>query len=324
MLTEEEIFEIGTILEHNGFSDFEVDVYLEHYGVLGMKWGVRKERKVAKNRRKEIAKEERKKADARAEKEAAPLIKKANALASKYNLDADDGGGHDGSPAAKKAQKTYMDLGEKIFAIEEKQSNEAAKRISERLIKEFGEERLKELRVRHDIYLDEAFLAHYGVKGMRWGVRKDRDGVSRKTDREARKDATEYARAKMYYGEGAGTRRKLINKSVEAKKAKNPNYAKAFDRHLAEQDMSTHASKARKERKRTDRKDRTKKQAGYVARRITGEMGTQAAFAAVVLAGGAYLASPKVRQKTAQVYSKTSEEVRRRGQAFLLRRRLKL
>ena len=102
-------------------------------------------------------------------------------------------------------------------------------------------------------HMDSTELQHYGVKGMKWGVRRERtEGVSRSTDREARKDASEFARAKMFYGEGAGTRRKLIKNSVEAKAKRDPNYKKAFDKHLAEQDMSTHASKARKERGRKD------------------------------------------------------------------------
>lgn len=44
---------------------------------------------------------------------------------------------------------------------------------------------------------DEEFLAHYGRKGMRWGVRKDRTpGVSKRTDRKAKQDAEQYVNAK--------------------------------------------------------------------------------------------------------------------------------
>lgn len=147
----------------------------------------------------------------------------------------------------------------------------------------------------HPLAEDVEFLEHFGVKGMQWGVRKDRQsrGVSGKVDREAAKDAKESARAKMYYGQGAGTRRKLINKSVEAKKARDPNYAKAFDHHLAKQDLSTHATKAKSERKRTDRKDTVKKGLGQIARSRTGEMGTKAAFTAIAVGGAAYLRSPR-------------------------------
>lgn len=82
--------------------------------------------------------------------------------------------------------------------------------------------------LQHDGVNDiDNFLCHYGVKGMKWGVRNDRDGKPRNLDphqirisKEAEKDAIEFARAKMFYGEGAGNRRKLIKNSVEAKKEK--------------------------------------------------------------------------------------------------------
>jgi hypothetical protein len=139
------------------------------------------------------------------------------------------------------------------------------------------------------------FLEHYGVKGMKWGIRKDRnyEGASRAVNREARKDAEETARAKMYFGDGAGTRRKLINRSVEAKRQKDPSYSKAFDFHLERQDASEHASGARRERARTDRRERNKKRSGAIARRVTGEMGTQAAFVALAFGGAAFVKSPR-------------------------------
>ena len=66
----------------------------------------------------------------------------------------------------------------------------------------------------------DPYLAHYGVKGMKWGVR-----------RKARKDAKEYARAKMYYGEGAGNRRKLIRATVKSGQ-KTPATRPSSIRHL--------------------------------------------------------------------------------------------
>lgn len=97
-------------------------------------------------------------------------------------------------------------------------------------------------------------LFHYGVLGMKWGVRKDRDGpagVSRRTNRTAKKDANEYAKAQMFYGEGAGTRRKLIGAQVKSR-SKDPSYKKAFDYHSDKQDLGKRASQARGERKRKD------------------------------------------------------------------------
>ena len=154
---------------------------------------------------------------------------------------------------------------------------------------------------------DEEFLAHFGVKGMKWGQRKGAiPGVSGKTNRAAKKDAKEFARAKMFYGEGAGTRRKLIKATVEAKSKKDPSYKKAFDTHLGNQDMASQASKARSERKRKDAATKTKQRAGFLARKVTGEMGTQAAFTAVALGGIAFARSPKGQKVMKQTMNKVS------------------
>lgn len=171
----------------------------------------------------------------------------------------------------------------------------------------------------------DAFLEHHGIKGMRWGVRKaERGGVSRAVDRQAEKDAKEFARAKMFFGQGAGTRRKLINKSIEARKAHDPSYAKAFDRHVAKQDLSVHASKAVKERTRIDRTDKNKQRAGAVARRLTGEMGTQAAFIAIAAGGVAFLQTEKgkatLRKARGTLDNVIDEAHRRRGAAFIRKR----
>ena len=160
---------------------------------------------------------------------------------------------------------------------------------------------------------DEDFLAHFGVKGMKWGQRKSAvPGVSAKTNRVAKKDAKEFARAKMFYGEGAGTRRKLIKATVESRSKKDPSYKKAFDVHLKGQDMGAQASKARSERKRKDVAKKTKQRTGFLARKFTGEMGTQAAFTAVALGGVAFASSPKGQQIMKQTMDKVNNAVDRR------------
>lgn len=100
-------------------------------------------------------------------------------------------------------------------------------------------------------------LYHYGVKGMKWGVRR--------TQRIAKKDAKKYARAKMYYGEGAGNRRKLIKARVN-ERSKDPVYKKAFDDAYSKQNMERHASAAKIERRTRDSKKFVKR---YGAAAIT-------------------------------------------------------
>lgn len=148
-----------------------------------------------------------------------------------------------------------------------------------------------------DPYETDDFLEHYGIKGMKWGVRRDDyTGASRRTNREAAKDAREYARAKMFYGEGAGNRRKLINAAVQAKSNKDETYKAAFDHHIARQDMSTHADKARGERKRKDVKNTVGKTARGVNRVINGPFA--APLGAVAVAGAiAYAKANNLDQK---------------------------
>lgn len=68
--------------------------------------------------------------------------------------------------------------------------------------------------------------------------------------RQAEKDATEYAAAYMSYGEGAGTRRRLIEGTVEYKMRTIPGYSDAFHKASEKQNMAAHAKKAKTDNRR--------------------------------------------------------------------------
>lgn len=133
-------------------------------------------------------------------------------------------------------------------------------------------------------------LVHSGVKGMHWGVRNSNPGgISRGTNRAAKKDAHEFARAKMFYGQGAGNRRKLIKATVEGKSAKDPAYKKAFDQHLSNQDMSKHASKAQAERKRKNVANSTAKTTRGISHLLRGNAQYASAAAALLFGGAMFI-----------------------------------
>ena len=139
----------------------------------------------------------------------------------------------------------------------------------------------------------EDFLAHYGVAGMKWGQRNARntpiEGVSSKTNKEAKKDAEEFTRAKLFYGEGAGTRRKLIKAKVESKAKANPSYKKAFDIHVEGTDLGKRASQAKSQRKRKDVVASTKKTARGVNHMIRGNPQYASAASAMLVGGALYI-----------------------------------
>lgn len=80
------------------------------------------------------------------------------------------------------------------------------------------------------------------------------------------KDAAEWARAEMFFGEGAGTRRKLLNAEIAQKGTTIPGYAEAFEEAYSMQDMAEHALKATKERRHIDRTAAVSKNAKAIMR----------------------------------------------------------
>ena len=166
----------------------------------------------------------------------------------------------------------------------------------------------------------EEELNHFGIKGQRWGVRNfqnedgtltsagkeryGRTGIYDKPDgtkdmkrlkKDAQKDAEEYARAKAYYGDGAGTRRKKIKNKI-SEKMKDEDYKKAFEEHLSRQDMSEHQKKATRERHINDAKAKTAKVGRGIKNFLLGAGTTSLAAIAIVNVARATGADKQIAQ----------------------------
>lgn len=107
--------------------------------------------------------------------------------------------------------------------------------------------------------------------------------ASSRTNRKARKDAKEFVNAKMYYGEGAGTRRKLIKNTVEQRSKTLPGYEKAFQKHVENQDVGKAVVKAKRKRKRTDAINSTKKTGRGVVHAVSGNPQRSSATALAIV-----------------------------------------
>ena len=97
-------------------------------------------------------------------------------------------------------------------------------------------------------------LYHHGILGQKWGVRRyqNADGTltaegklryKQEVQKMAQKDAQRWSDARVAYGEGAGTRRKLIDKEINQKK-KDKTYAKAYEEAQKHVDMDRSLRKA--------------------------------------------------------------------------------
>lgn len=118
--------------------------------------------------------------------------------------------------------------------------------------------------------------------------------------REAIKDADEYALAKMFYGEGAGVRRRLINQTVQFKIANIPGYDVAFQQELAKQDFAKLSRKARRERRRIDAAKAVNKNGKALVR---GDY-TAMSLPLIAVAGAGYLAHVTGYDKKALAFVK--------------------
>lgn len=169
-------------------------------------------------------------------------------------------------------------------------------------------------------------LYHHGIFGMKWGKkngppypiganghsasenkagwRKSISGGITKEERHinkvAKKDAKRYIDAKMYYGEGAGNRRKLLKGELD-KKMKDPRYKEAFDKYVSEVDLSRSVNRAKAERTARDTAKKIKKTAGAV-------------IPVAVFAGSVYYSmnKEKVDRAISNAFNSAINEVQRR------------
>ena len=123
-------------------------------------------------------------------------------------------------------------------------------------------------------------LAHHGVLGQKWGVRRTEAQLGRserKLKKTATKDAERTAVAKTAYGKGAGIQRRLVKTEIESK-MKDPAYKKCYDEALASLNSSKITNKAIANSRGRAVKDQSIRTAKMVAKTLTGTTTLAAGF----------------------------------------------
>lgn len=115
---------------------------------------------------------------------------------------------------------------------------------------QLGSKEMLDLAKKHGLSTDQFFSKRNPSKF---------NSTEKRVSKDAKKDAEEFARAKAFYGEGAGNRRKAIKTTVESKMKKDDFYSIEFEYHLSQQDMEKHMRAAKSERNAKDTVKGTKK-----------------------------------------------------------------
>lgn len=143
------------------------------------------------------------------------------------------------------------------------------------------------------------------------GVYDKSDGSKdmKRLKKDAKKDAEDMARAKAYYGEGAGNRRKQIKNRI-SERMKDPDYKAEYEKQLAAQDMSKHQKAANRERHVQDAKNTAAKTARGIKNLLLG-VGS-ASVAAVMLYNAAKFtgADKKIAEFGKKAFNDISDKVK--------------
>lgn len=153
---------------------------LAHFGILGMKWGVRRNKSTLSTKARRLSKREKRKQHEQQLKE----------LSRKHGVNPD--GVSTFSVVHPKPNSPYTVMGDdKWFIVNYDGSNpkvydpkKESREIRERIYGKKGAEHMERMAHSNDMYKDE--LAHYGVLGMKWGVHRSKEVRAAKRARKQR------------------------------------------------------------------------------------------------------------------------------------------